>query len=247
RVAEEAENSSELRDLIPEGGLIKAVETIKMRLEENPVTVEVTNPESGEVQKVYFDANSIKNLSRGYSGNLESWPADIITLYNGDFSEAAERAARRYNNSGRSFRTASYYMLDCGSGITEERFEEHQSDPANKFIETGWGYIYGCPCWDSDLGDEFRRNFETDIPMVMVQGTWDQKTPYENAVELAPYFKNLQFVTVKRGPHSTIKAAMAVSDGFKEALLKFAAGGDMSGLPDVIELPEPEWVVPEIK
>lgn len=246
RVAEEAENSDVLKDMIPEGGLIKAVKTIKMRLEENPVTVEIINPKTGKVQKVYFDASSIKNLSRGYSGSLASWPADIITLYNGDFSKAAERALRRYNNKGRSLRTASYYMLDCGSGITPERLEEHQQDPANEFIETGWGYIHGCPCWDSDLGNEFRQNFETDIPVVMVQGTWDRKTPYENAEELAPFFKDLKFVTVKRGPHGTIRAVMQSSEDFKEALLRFAASGDRSDLPDLMELPEPQWVVPEL-
>ncbi len=245
RMAEDAENSIELKGLIPEGGLISAVETIKDRLDKEPITVEVINPETNEVQKVLFDAYSVKKLSRGYSNNLASWPADIITLYNGDFSKAAERMVQRYNNSGRSFKTASYYMLDCGSGITEDRLNEHLADPANEILETGWGYINGCPCWGSDLGDDFRQNFETNIPTVIVQGTWDRSTPYENAVELVPYFKDVKFIPVIRGPHGAIKAALRESELFKNGILKFAATGDRSALPDVLELPKEIWVVPE--
>jgi pimeloyl-ACP methyl ester carboxylesterase len=246
RVAEEAESSDELKGLIPEGGLIAAVETIVKRLTENPVTVEVENPETKEIQKVLLDGHSAKQLSRGYSGSLAAWPADIITMYNGDFSKVAERAIRRSNNSNKSYKTASYFMLDCGSGITPERLKEHLADPATELIETGWGYMNGCPCWDSDLGNEFRTNFETEVPTVIVQGTWDQSTPYENALELAPYFKNLKFVHLKRGPHSAIKAAMKESPEFKKAILKFAASGDASDLKDNMELTPAKWVVPEL-
>ncbi len=247
RMAEEAESSQELKAYIPEGGLIKAVETIGERLRKNPITVEVVDPETKEVNKVYFDEHSIKNLSRGYSGGLEEWPADIITLYNGDFAEAAERAVRRYKNSGRSFKTASYYMLDCGSGISEDRLKEYMADPANEVLETGWGYINGCPCWDSDNGDDFRVNFETQIPTVIVQGTWDRSTPYENALELVPYFKDVMFIPLKRGPHGAIRAALRASEEFKKGILKFAATGDRSELPEMMELPELNWVVPDIK
>lgn len=120
------------------------------------------------------------------------------------------------------------------------------ADPANEVLETGWGYVNGCPCWDSDNGDDFRMNFETQIPTVIVQGTWDGSTPLENALELAPYFKDLKFVTLKRGPHGAIKAAMRHSEEFRQSLLKFAASGDDSDLPDEMELPKLEWVVPDL-
>ena len=246
RMAEEAESSKELKRIIPKGGLIKAVETIVERLTKNPVTVEIKNPVTNEMQKVLFDAHSAKQLTRGYSNSLEAWPSDIITMYNGDFTKAAERVIKRYTNSGRRFKTASYYMLDCGSGITAQRLKEHLADPATNLIETGWGYINGCPCWDSDLGDDFRTNFETSIPTLIVQGTWDRSTPYENATELAPYFKNLKFVKLIRGPHGAIRAAYDYSEEFKQGILKFAESGDSSGLDDEMELPKLKWVVPKL-
>jgi len=246
RVAEEAENAPELKDLIPECGLIRAIKTVIKRAEERPFKVTVNNPKTHESQDVLFDADSIKRLARGYSRNLPAWPADVITLYNGHFSKAAEMAVRRYQNSGRSFRTASYWMLDCGSGITPERLVEYKADPAVKIIGLGsWNYLAGCPVWGSDLGDEFRQNFETYIPTVIVHGTWDTSTPYENALELVPYFKNSKFIPVIRGPHGAIRAAIKASEQFYKGIMHFVATGDMSGLPDKVEMPPVKWVIPE--
>ena len=248
RVAEEAEKAPELKDLIPEGGLIEAIKNVVKRVEDKPFKVTVTDPESDESQDVLFDANSIKRLARGYSGGLPAWPADVITLYNGDFSKAAERAVRRYQNSRRSLRTASYWMLDCGSGITQERLAEYKADPAVKIIGLGsWGYMAGCPVWGSDLGDEFRQNLETNIPTVIVHGTWDTSTPYENALELVPYFKNSKFIPAIRGPHGAIRAAMKASEKFRKGIMHFAVTGDMSELPDKVEMFPIDWVIPQKK
>jgi pimeloyl-ACP methyl ester carboxylesterase len=244
RVAEEAENSPRLKGLIPKGGLIKAVESIVKRMTKNPFTVEVKDPETNKMIKVLFDGHVAKKLSTGYSGGLQSWPADIITMYNGDYTKAAEKLVGKYNHFERKFKTASYYMLDCGSGISPERLKEYDADPANELMTVGWGYKAGCPCWDADLGDEFRTNFESDLPTLIVQGTWDQSTPYENAVEVAAGFSNCKFVNLKRGPHGAIRAGYDYSPEFKEALLKFVECGDTSDLGD-FELPEPEWVIPE--
>jgi pimeloyl-ACP methyl ester carboxylesterase len=107
-------------------------------------------------------------------------------------------------------------------------------------------YLAGCPVWESDLGDAFRQNFETSIPTVIVHGTWDTSTPYENALELVPFFKNSKFVPVIRGPHGAIRAARRASKVFDEGILRFAATGDWSHVPDQVEMPAVEWVVPAV-
>lgn len=245
RVAAEAEKAPELKGLIPNGGLIKAIETVIERVENKPFKVTVTNSETNESQDVLFDAESVKRLARGYSRGLPAWPTDVITLYNGDFSKAAESVVRRYHSRGRGYRTASFYMLDCGSGITAERLAEYNSDAALEILgRMNWGYTAGCSVWGSDLGDEFRQNFETDIPTVIVHGTWDTSTPYENALELVPYFRNSKFIPVNRGPHGAIRAAMRSSEQFKKGIMRFAETGDMSELPDKVEMPPVEWIVP---
>jgi len=247
RIATEAESAPELKNIIPDGGLIKAMETVIKRIKKEPLKITVTNPKTDEPQDVLFDFQAVKRLARGYSiFGLRGWPADVIALYNGDFQKAAKTMVYRYNNSGLSFRTASYWMFDCGSGITAKRLAEYNADSALDIIgSTYWSYASGCSVWDSDLGDDFRQNFETDIPTVIVHGTWDTSTPYENALELVPYFKNSKFIPLKRGPHGAIQAAMKVNEQFKKGIMKFAETGNMSELPDKMELPPVKWIIPK--
>jgi len=245
RVAEEAEKAQGLRGLIPQGGLIEAIKTVVDRVEKNPVRIMATDPKTGKPRDVLFTLREVRRLARGYSGGLPGWPSDVITLYTGDFTKAAERALRRQDS--RSFRTASYYMLDHGSGITPEREAELKTDPAVKILgDINFNYTITREVWGSDLGDEFRQNFETDIPTVIVHGTWDTSTPFENALELVPYFKNSKFIPVMRGPHGAINAAMKASEKFRKGILHFAATGDMSDLPDKVEMPAVDWVIPEV-
>jgi len=244
RVAAEAEKASELQGLIPEGGLIEAIKTVIDRVKKKPVKVTVTDPKINKPQDVLFTIREVRRLARGYSGGLSAWPSDVITLYTGDFSKAAERALRRRGQ--RRFRTASYYMLDHGSGITPEREAELKTDPAVEILgDINSNYTITREVWESDLGDEFRQNFETDIPTVIVHGTWDTSTPYENALELVPYFKNSKFIPVIRGPHGAIRAAIRVSEKFRKGIMHFAATGDMSELPDKVEMPSVDWIIPE--
>jgi pimeloyl-ACP methyl ester carboxylesterase len=243
-VAAEAEKAPELKSLIPEGGLIEAIKTVVERVKKKPMKVTVADPKTRKPQEVLFTAREAGRLARGYSGGLPGWPANVITLYNGNFSEAAKRAVRRQGS--RWFSTASFYMLDHGSGITPEREAELKADPAVKILgDINSHYTMTRDVWGSDLGDEFRQNFETDIPTVIVHGTWDTSTPYENALELVPYFKNSKFIPVIRGPHGAIRAAMNASEQFRKGVMFFAVTGDMSELPDKVEMPPVEWVIPE--
>ncbi len=247
RVAEEAEAAPEFSGVIPEGGLVQAMISIMERLASDPFTVTVPDPDTGAPVEVLFSKNAPAGLglARGFSGGLESWPADVIALHNGDFRAAAEAAVQGWGGGGRNYRTASYFVLDCGSGITPERLAEYDADPASGFLgRMNWGYRAGCPVWDSDLGNEFRQNFETEIPTVIVHGTWDTSTPYENALELIPFFKNSKFIPVLRGPHGSIVAARRASNEFDRGILHFATTGDWSMLPDTVEMPGPDWVTP---
>ncbi len=244
RIAADAESSPELREHIPEGGLIKAVEALVEQATKEPFTVSVQR--GGNTVDVLFDGKLMRRMARGYSGNIRAWPAEIIKMHRGDFDSAARRAAFQTTSRGRDLRTASYWMLDCGSGITAKRLAEFEADPAHQVIgSTYWYYEAGCPAWDSDLGDEFRQNFETDIPTLIVHGTWDTSTPLENALELAPFFNNSKFIQLKRGPHGALGAAALAHPEFRLQMLKFVVTGDLSQLPDELELPPVKWVVPD--
>ena len=90
----------------------------------------------------------------------------------------------------------------------------------------------------------FRKNFDTEIPTVIVHGNWDINTPYENALELAPHFKVSKLVTIIGGSHGALDEALEESESFRDALMKFLSTGDMDDIPEQVELASIEWEIP---
>lgn len=249
RIAAEADAAPSLAGQIPPGGLMAAFEQVIARTAANPVVVAVKDPKTGLVQRVRFGPEDVRGMAAGYTANASSrggmrtWASDILTLYRGDFSAAAE--ARIRERQTERFRTASYYMLDCGSGITPERRAQLAADRAVAVLgPMGFNYSAACPEWNIDLGDAFRQNFETQIPTVIVQGDYDISTPIENALELAPFFKKGQIIVVHGGSHPALDDAMDASPEFAQAILAFARTGDTTALAKDVRLPPVDWMVP---
>lgn len=249
RIAAEADASPALAGLIPPGGLIAALEKVIARTEAEPVVVTVADPTTGTTHNVRFGPEDVRQMATGYTAaassrvGMRTWAADILALHRGDFSAAA--LARVHERQTERFRTASYFMLDCGSGISPERRAQLEADKATAVLGAmNLGYTIACPEWNIDLGDAFRRNFETRIPTVIVAGDYDISTPIENARELVPFFRQSRFIVVRGGSHPAIDDAMDASAEFSRALLAFARSGDTSALPSEVQLPPIDWVVP---
>lgn len=249
RIAAEADTAPALAGQIPAGGLMAAFEKVIERTAQAPVIVTVNDPATREPVTVRFDADDVRGMATGYTAGASSrpgmrtWASDMLALHRGDFTEAA--LARVRSRQSERFRTASYYMLDCGSGISRARAEQLAADPAVAILgPLGFNYRHACPVWGADLGDAFRQNFETDIPTVITQGDYDISTPLENAQELAPFFKKGRLVVVHGGSHPALDDAMDASPEYAQAILTFARSGDMTALPAEVRLPPIDWVVP---
>lgn len=253
RISEDAGDADAFRGRVPEGGFLASLRRTIDRLERQPATVSVAPDEADASVRVTLDGEAIRDLSEGYLGSVgdrrweASWPLGVLLLADGDLTRAARRLTPPSDPSGGGpWRTASYFMLDCGSGITPEREERLVNDPARDVVgEQNAFYRATCPAWDADLGDDFRRGFETRLPTVVVHGTWDLATPLENALQILPRFRDATFVRVERGSHGALDEALRHSDAFRAALIDFLSTGERGGLPDRVELPEPDWVTME--
>jgi len=243
RIDAAASSSPELAGRVPEDGLVEALRLVIDSLEADPIDVEVGG------QTVRLDADAIRHVALGYEGRVRSresvagWPRDVMRLYQADFEPAARAIAiQRQNRGSGGLPTASYFQLDCGSGITEERLEKLLADPAIQVVgDLSEHYETVCPAWDADLGDGFRAGFTTDIPTVVVHGTWDVSTPYDNALECLEFFEDLRFVTIEGGTHGAIHEAMRHDPSFRQALMAFLCEGKDPDLPERIELPPIRW------
>jgi pimeloyl-ACP methyl ester carboxylesterase len=252
RVAADAEADPELGPRIPEGGLIAALRETIRRLEREPDRVTVEDPETGETRRAVITAAVLRTVADGYSSppdslhDMAGWPADVLHLHAGRYEEIAERALPDEGDDWRRMPDAAFFLLDCASGISAGRERELLADPAAEILgPPAWFYRVACPVWDVDLGDDFRTAFRTHVPTLVVHGDWDLSTPYRNAVELMLAFGNGRLVTVARGTHGALEEAMEASDAFREAVVGFLRTGDTSGVPERVELPPVDWVVPE--
>ena len=248
RMAAAADQNPELAEQIPEGGLMAALTTVIERLEKKPVVVNAKHPSTGKPASVRLDARVVRSLALGYTATVRSrrgmpsWPADVLKLYDGDYQKAAQEVLRGDERN----LTASYFLLDCASGISRRRKVQLDADPAVAVLgQINALYRASIPVWDIDLGDDFRQNFNTEIPTLLVHGTWDVSTPLENAQELAPYFKKGKLVLVKGGSHDALREANNSSRSFRSAYFKFLQTGDLSVLPNVVNLPAIRWIIPD--
>lgn len=248
RIAAQAEASGTFDDQIPAGGLVEALRYVIESLEESPVELTVRNPHTRREEPFELDGEALRDAALGYSDRVNSrrgattWPRDVLQLYRGEFERVAQAIVDQNAGGGRGLPTASFFLLDCGSGISAARREELESDPAAKIVgDLGRFYDVACPVWDVDLGEAFRSPFRSDIPTVLVHGTWDVSTPFDNALELLDHFEELQFVPVEGGTHGALGEALDFSPEFRRELDEFVVSGDMEGLPSMVALPPLNW------
>ncbi|MEX0692426.1 MAG: alpha/beta hydrolase [Gemmatimonadales bacterium] len=257
RIAASAESSPQVAELLPKGGLLAALDSIAARLSRAPVTVEVRDSTSAPSQTIIFGADMIPSFAFGYTGSANTrsgvgrWPAEILRVFYGDFTPAARRLAARVQGSTQprwpfSYNVGAAEMLDCASGGTPARIRRIGTDSLHRIVGDGgvsWE-VEMCREWNVDLGDDFRRDVVSNIPTVIVHGTWDLSTPYENALEILPNLRRGRLVTVEGGTHSALAEAQAADTAFARALADFLRTGSTARLPDRVVLSPVRWEIP---
>ena len=249
RILTSAEQSPQLRGLIPPGGLLAAYKTRLAELDRSPVSVEVEHPRSKEKLTIALTGDMLRSVALGYTGStafrhrMRGYPLDLLAMINGDFGPAAQRVIDIATDG--ELADASYYQLDCGSGISQERGARLRADPAAAVLGKTWlAYDTPCAAWDADVGEDFRRGFVTDVPTLLVQGNWDTSTPYENAVEVQSMFRNHRFIHIEGGSHGAMREAREQASGFDDSLKTWWKAGRFDHIPERVMLPALDWLTP---
>ena len=163
------------------------------------------------------------------------WPELVLDMYDGDYTFAARGAM-----AIRSLRIDDpmHFMMDCASGITRERASRYTVDPAMALIgDPSFEYNALCDVWNApDLGDRFRSPVESDIPTLMVHGTWDMSTPIENAREVAATLRDVRFVEVIGGSHGALYNLYNYWGPARERIGAFLRG-EPAEFPETVTVP----------
>ncbi|MDG2535887.1 alpha/beta hydrolase [Sphingomonas sp. HITSZ_GF] len=241
RIAAAAEAAPELAGAMPAGGLIAALKTVEQRLDAKPVTVTVTT--KGKSSSITLSGEDVRLIARHGARDKSPWPAFVLRMYRGDYSELAKEALdeRTIGIEG-----PMHFMMDCASGISDERRRQILADPAAKVLgDINEGYFATCDLWHApDLGAEFRSPVRSAIPILIFHGTWDTNTPLENAEVTARWFSNGAFAHVEGGTHPVLDELYRQWAPMRPTIRKFLEGGKPE-LPATIALPKTIFDKPE--
>jgi pimeloyl-ACP methyl ester carboxylesterase len=218
KIAADAEADPVLSKQIPEGGLMEAFKTVITRLENNPVSVQLIDEDSGEVEIIVVGADDLRyNLmnegDRSYTSEIESWPKYILEMYQGDFRLLASNSIGRiYNSSSKMINP----LVNNSLGISKQREVLLDSRESKRWLgDVNVHYTATrdvCPA--PKVSDEFLQPVKNNIPMILIHGDMDMSTPHGNATELMEYLENGHLISVKRGFHNAKRALI-----FKDSLL----------------------------
>ncbi|HYW71789.1 MAG TPA: alpha/beta hydrolase [Pyrinomonadaceae bacterium] len=241
----EAEKDPRLKPYLPEGGLAAAAREVLRRLERGPVKVMVKAPGSktGETLTITLGPEDFRrSFPKGTNG-----PAFLISLYHEQYDQWAYSTLAGRRGWEWEFPVIDV-LIDTSLGVTPRREYLLRTDAGTEFLGQ-WNfdsYLATADIWPTqDVGDEFRTEIVSRIPVVFAQGDWDTNTPVENALNIAPYFPNGRLMIATNGGHGVIEPIAAYLPDVFETLLDFLRTGSTANLPARVTLPAPKFDEPD--
>ncbi len=228
------ERDETLNEQIP--SFLTLVRRVLRKFKKGPINVEIDLGEKKGVQTVavskfdvqYWTANSIGRMS-----SMVDVPATYYAMANDDFTEIAKFAADMRTVAVVSAMAA---VTDCASGMSAARREDiaRQAKRAVLGDSVNFPYPDVCNCWGvPDLGGEFRGPLKSNVPMLLMCGAYDSRTPIANALELIPDLPNSRLVVVRNAGHGP---RLFTSPEAVAAAVAFFQDGTVES--EIIDMPE---------
>lgn len=202
-------------------GLMK---TVFDRLDAQPETVEITDPQTKLKVKVIVNKFVMQYIVANNIGTTVTarFPALFYRASKGDFTNPAQVWL---NQSRSEIGSAMSYMMDCASGQTATRRERIAREVKGTLLEdiSNFPFPDVCEEWKApDLGDEFRSPLRSEVPVLFISGTLDARTPVSNAEEYRTGFPNSTHMIIEGAVHSD--PLFLSSPKIKEGMIEFLKG-----------------------
>jgi pimeloyl-ACP methyl ester carboxylesterase len=240
----EAEKDARLQPYLPPGGLAAAAREVLRRLERAPAQVQVKDNKTGETVTV---ALGREDFQREGFLRWANGPAFLLSVYHERY-EAWARSAITGRRSRDEEMQLIGPLIDTGLGVTPRRQHLLRTDAGTEFLGQ-WNfdsYLATADIWPTpDVGDDFRAEVMSHIPVVFAQGDWDTSTPVENVLHVAPYFPNGRILIAVHGGHGVLDPIAEHLPDVFAVLLEFLQTGSAAKLPPRVTLPVPKFGVPD--
>jgi pimeloyl-ACP methyl ester carboxylesterase len=170
-----------------------------------------------------------------------------LSIYHGHYEEWA-KAAMQQRRAPMTEPNLIRPLIDTSLSVTPRRQYLLRSDPAMELLGH-WNFdsdLATAAIWPTaDVGDEFRTEVVTRIPVVFAQGDWDTSTPLENTQHIAAFFPNSRTLIAARGGHGVLSPIAQHAPDLMSALIEYLRTGNMENLPARTTLPKPAFAVPD--
>ena len=201
------------------------------QLDRQPVTVAVNDLETGKQVQITvgkFDLQFLTAQSLGSRNAMRMLPRNFEAMSKGDFSFLGRASLQmRREQIG----SAMAFMMDCSSGASPERLARIESEAgkcllgdAANFPFPGIGDAWGNP----DLGEAFRAPVRSSVPVLLVSGTLDGRTPVSNADEVQAGFTNSLRFIIDGASHGD--DLFVSSPEIKKIMVEFMKGDPLSAM-----------------
>ena len=234
----EAEKDPGLKPYLPPGGLMAAAREVLRRFDRAPVQVKVSDTRTIPIGREDFQ----RDFPRGTRG-----PAFLLSLYYERYiTWALSVDARRRSREGEAPLLGP--LIDTSLGVTPRREFLLRTDAATEFLGQ-WNfdsYLASADIWPTaDVGDDFRTDVLSAIPVVFAQGDWDTSTPVENTLNVAPFFPNGRVLIAAHGGHGVLDPIAEHLPDVMSVLLEFLRTGNTGNVPGRVTLPVPKFIAPD--
>jgi pimeloyl-ACP methyl ester carboxylesterase len=249
-----AEQDADIAPHVPAGGILKAITMLIHQLDAQPVTVAVTDEETGGVQNVVIGGDELRGtwrMSVRRQNELQPWPASLLPVLAGDFSEIAQRVIAMkgpMNAQPTNNRRAMSLAIDCGLSPSPSRRAALLRDPAVDVLGAINARYFGiCDAWAApNVSEVFLAPISTKIPALFLHGTWDTSTPLMNSLAIINEFENGHLIVVEGGSHGVINDLYREKPNVIRPLVRsFMRGEAIEGAPDRVVLDPINFAGPE--
>jgi pimeloyl-ACP methyl ester carboxylesterase len=175
------------------------------RLRENAPTVTLVHPATGEPVPVRVGPLDLQFVLAGMLTGPDTFagmPDFVSRLDRGDWTALALQAAL--------FRvgdlpSAMSVAMDCASGARGDWLARIASEATQTLLGDAINIPFPGICRGlgiPDLGDDYRRALRSDVPVLIISGTLDGRTPPRNAARVLEGLPNAQHVVIDGAGHS---------------------------------------------
>lgn len=213
------------------------------RLTERSATVSLTHPLTGQPTTVAigaFDLQWVTGQALGDPRAIATLPAAYRQMASGDFTGIAPTVLALRARFG--VESAMKHAMDISSGATAERKTQIEHEASQSILGNAMNFpgMLLTDAWNvADLGDDFRQPVRSDVPVLVLAGDLDPRTPVENGREIVATLDNGHLVVVENATHQfDVFGSAAIRRVIERFLRDGAIESDRVTLPPLTIAPQ---------